>query len=106
MLFAAIVAFPTCLFAAAIVLTLVPKTSPLWRPPVAATIGTVTGPIAMYFWAMLFVGGSAPIGHPFFYGPDWSDFLVRALTGASALVGGVFAYSYARFKKKHEIQLA
>lgn len=85
----AIVVFPTCLLVAALLSKFLPLSSPLWKPRTAAAIGAIAGPFAMYLWA-------AACAQKMFV-PDYRNAWFLAVD--SAIVGTVFAFSYARLKQ-------
>ena len=86
--FVGIVVFPTCLLVVTPLLRLLPRTSLLWRPSLACTIGAIAGPIAMYLW-------TAGFRRSFFI-PEPHDSAHLLLGICSAVTGTVFAYSYTR----------
>jgi len=83
----AIVVFPTCLLIVTPLLKLLPRSSFLWRPAIAAVVGAVTAPLAMYLWAAGF------LRHTF--APDIHNEAHLAFAATSVLVGITFAFSYA-----------
>jgi len=86
-----VVAIPTCLLTV-LLLLLLPPASALWEPRFAAATGTIAGPLEMYVWA-------AAVGRRLFL-PNLHDGLTLLLGAVAAIVGCVFALSYALMKKQ------
>ena len=82
-----VVVFPTCLIVVTPLLKLLPPSSPLRRPGIAAFIGAASGPIAMYVWAAVFLKSS--------FVPDIREDAHLYFGCGSALVGATFAFTYA-----------
>lgn len=84
----AAVVFPLCLLVVVPLLRFLPRSSPLWWPPFAATIGAAAGPLAMYVW-------SAALRFEF-YLPSAHDSNQVWGAVAALLVGAAFGYLYAK----------
>ena len=90
--FVAVRVFPTCLLVVTPLLKLLPSTSYLWHPLVAASVGAFGGPLATYVWWCLGAGGSTYAQSAFNF-PDG-----KAEMFTSVAVGIAFGYVVARLR--------